>query len=155
MRGLSRNGKFPFAFTLLLVLNGGLIVSIQIVFEFFIRSGYFDFFFWLPFPFLWLSRYWFDCTLWKKPKSLCARCPTGRPIKYEPLDLAYVKNHKRNHFCRGKPKLHVLVNEYEDGAVVDEFFLWNSYYWPFCSSKGQMNSKTQNTDIPKFLICLI
>ena len=57
----------------------------------------------------------------KKPKSLCARCPTERPIYYEPLDLAYVKKHKRNHFCRGKAKLHSQVNEYEDGAVVENF----------------------------------
>ena len=47
-----------------------------------------------------------NITLWKKPKSLCARCLTGRPIKYEPLDLAYANKHKRNHFCRGK----ILVN---------------------------------------------
>ena len=47
-----------------------------------------------------------NLTLWKKTKSLCARCPTGRPIKYEPLDLAYVKKHKRNHFYGGK----ILVN---------------------------------------------
>ena len=45
-------------------------------------------------------------TLWKKPKSLCARCPTGRPIKYEPLDIAYINRHKRYHFCGGK----ILVN---------------------------------------------
>ena len=54
------------------------------------------------------------CTLWKKPKSLCARCPTGRPIKYEPLDLAYVNKHKRNHFCRGK----ILINFKENFDIV-------------------------------------
>ena len=37
------------------------------------------------------------------------------------LHMGLLKYHLGKDFCRGKSKLHVLVNEYEDGAIVEQF----------------------------------